>query len=207
MRRGVSLVSHVSDQGSQFWIDVVNCQMRESTYVLDGLVYQDTLPIKEHYTDTGGFTELVFGCFELLGFRFAPRLKDLPDQVLYRMDRTADYGALQPVLRKNIREQLIIDHGDDMNRVAASFKDGVATPSVVIAKLQATQQLNPLQAAIQELGRAGKTRHILVFAIDEAYQRRILVGLNKGERVNGLARVSFFGQQGRFMQPEYKSVF
>jgi TnpA family transposase len=75
---------------------------------------------------------------------------------------------------------------------------------VVIAKLQATQQLNPLQAAIEELGRAGKTRHILVFAIDKAYQRRILVGLTKGERVNGLARVSFFGQQGRFMQPEYE---
>jgi len=204
LRRGVSLVSHVSDQGSQFWIDVVNCQMRESTYVLDGLVYQDTLPIKEHYTDTGGFTELVFGCFELLGFRFAPRLKDLPDQVLYRMDRTTDYGVLTPVLRQNVREQLISDHWDDMNRVAASFKDGVATPSVVIAKLQAMQRLNPLQAAIQELGRVGKTRHILRFAIDEAYQRRILVGLNKGERVNGLARVSFFGQQGRFMQPEYE---
>jgi hypothetical protein len=35
-------------------------------------------------------------------------------------------------------------------------------------------------------------------------QRRVRVGLNKGERVNGLARVTFFGQQGRFQQREYE---
>lgn len=204
VRRGVTLINHVSDQGPQFWIDVINCQVREATYVLDGLVYQDTYPIKEHYTDTGGYTELLFGCFELLGFRFAPHIKDLPDQRLYRMDRGADYGALTPVLRGVIRDRLISDHWDEMNRLAASFKDGIATPSVVIAKLQALQRLNPLQAAVQELGRVGKTRHILTYAIDEAMQRRTRVGLNKGERVNGLARVLFFGQLGRFLQREYE---
>jgi TnpA family transposase len=204
VRRGVTLLNHVSDQGSQFWIDVVNCQLREATYVLDGLVYQDTYPIKEHYTDTGGFTELLFGCFELLGFRFAPRLKDLPDQRLYRMEHAADYGPLAPVLRRTIRERLILDHWEEMNRLAASFKDGIATPSVVIGKLQALQRLNPLQAAIQELGRVGKTRHILTYAIDEVFQRRVAAGLNKGERVNGLARVLFFGHLGRFLQREYE---
>jgi TnpA family transposase len=205
MRRGVTLISHVSDQGSQFWIDVVNCQVRESTYVLDGLVYQDTFPIQEHYTDTGGFTELVFGCFELLGFRFAPRIRDLPDQVLYRLDRTAHYGALDPILRRTIRAPLIVAHWDDMNRMAASFRDGLATPSVVIAKLQARPRQNPIQQAIQELGRIGKTRHILQYIDDEAFRRRVLDGLNKGEALHALARVLFFGQQGRFMQREYET--
>jgi len=205
MRRGVTLISHVSDQGSQFWVDVINCQVRESTYVLDGLVYQDTFPIKEHYTDTGGFTELVFGCFELLGFRFAPRLKDLPDQVLYRLDRTANYGTLDPVLRRSIRTPLIIAHWDEMNRMAASFQDGLATPSVVIAKLQARPRQNPIQQAIQELGRIAKTRHILQYIDDEAFRRRVLVGLNKGEALHGLARALFFGQQGRFIQREYET--
>ncbi len=89
MRRGVSLYSHVSDQGSQFWVGVINCQLREATFVLDGLLYQDALPtIREHYTDTHGYTDLLFGLFELLGFRFAPRLRDLPDQTLYRARRT-----------------------------------------------------------------------------------------------------------------------
>ena len=48
IHRGVTRINHVSDQGTQFWIDVINCQVREATYVLDGLVYQDTYPIKEH---------------------------------------------------------------------------------------------------------------------------------------------------------------
>src|SRR5579883_3443372 len=57
VRRGVTLYNMTTDQGNQPWIDVVNCLVRESTYVLDGLLYQDAPPIKEHYVDTGGFTE------------------------------------------------------------------------------------------------------------------------------------------------------
>ena len=73
MRRGVTLYNHVNNRGEQYWIDVVNCTMREATYVLDGLLYQDAPEIKEHYTDTGGYTDLIFGLFTLLGFRFAPQ--------------------------------------------------------------------------------------------------------------------------------------
>jgi len=83
-----------SNQSNQPWIDVVNCLVRESTYVLDGLLYQDAPPIKEHYVDTGGFTELLFGLFMLLGFRFAPRLRDLSDQTLYRPRKHTDYGCV-----------------------------------------------------------------------------------------------------------------
>ena len=49
----------------------------------------------EHYTDTGGATEHVFGLCHLLGFRFAPRLRrDLSDRRLYVIDRRADHGAV-----------------------------------------------------------------------------------------------------------------
>ncbi len=106
----MSVYSHVSDQGSQFWVGVVNCQLREATFVLDGLLYQDALPIREHYTDTHGYTDLLFGLFELLGFRFAPRLRDLPDQTLYRARRGADYGSLNGVLRRTIRDDVIVEH-------------------------------------------------------------------------------------------------
>ncbi len=204
-RRGVTLIGHVSDQGSQYWVDVVNCLVRESTYTLDGLLYQDTLPIKEHYTDTGGFTELIFGLFSLLGFRFAPHLRDLPDQVLSRMDKAAHYGPLQPVLTHSIREDLIRTHWDDLNRLAASLKDGLATPSLIVSKLQAMQRQNPIQQAIQEIGRIEKTAHILRYIDDEALRRRVRVGLNKGESLHALARRIFFGQQGRFTQREYEA--
>jgi hypothetical protein len=59
-------------------------------------------------------------------------------------------------------------------------------PSLVIAKLQALQRHNPLQRAIQELGCLAKTRHILSYIDDSQLRRRILVGLNKQERLHGL---------------------
>jgi TnpA family transposase len=167
-------------RGEQFWIDVVNCTMREATYVLDGLLYQDAPEIKEHYTDTSGYTDLIFGLFTLLGFRFAPRLRDLPDQTLYRARKGFDYGVLMPTLKKDIRVDLIVQHWDDLNRIAASLKDGLIRPSLLISKLQAKQQQNPIQQALQELWRISKTLHILEYVDDPALRRRVLIGLNKG---------------------------
>jgi len=204
-KRLVTVYSHVLDQGTQFWIDVVSCLIRESTYVLDGLVYQDAPPIEEHYTDTHGSTDLVWGMFEALGVRFAPRLADLPDQVLYRARRDGDYGALQGVLHQTIRGDLIAQHWDAINRLAASFADGLVAPSLVIAKLQALPRQHPLQQAIQELGRIGKTRHVLSWINDEQLRRRVLIGLNKQERLHALARILFFGRQGRFGDRGYEA--
>jgi TnpA family transposase len=46
--------------------------------VLDGLLENDTiLRPREHYTDTHGFTEQLFGLCFLLGYSFMARLRDL----------------------------------------------------------------------------------------------------------------------------------
>jgi TnpA family transposase len=205
MRRGVTLYNHVNNRGEQYWVDIVNCTMREATYVLDGLLYQDAPEIKEHYTDTGGYTDLIFGLFTLLGFRFAPRLRDLSDQTLYRAKKGFDYGTLAPTLKKDLRVDLIVEHWDNLNRVAASLKDGLLRPSLLISKLQAMKQQNPLQQALQELGRLAKTLHILEYIDDPAFRRRVLIGLNKGEHVHSLARAIAFGRQGRFHDRGYEA--
>jgi TnpA family transposase len=70
-------------------------------------------------------TDLIFGLFTLLGFRFAPRLRDLSDQTLYRARKGVDYGVLTPTLKKDIKVHLIMEHWDDLNRIAASLKDGL----------------------------------------------------------------------------------
>jgi TnpA family transposase len=204
-RRGLTLYNHVNNRGEQYWIDVVNCTMREATYVLDGLLYQDVPEIKEHYTDTHGYTDLIFGLFTLLGFRFAPRFRDLPDQTLYRARKGADYGILAPTLKKDIRDQLIVEHWDDLNRIAASLKDGLIRPSILVSKLQSMQRQNPLQQALQEVGRIAKTLHILEYVDDPALRRRVLVGLNKGEHLHSLARDIAFGRQGRFHDRGYEA--
>ena len=57
---------------------MINATVRDATHVLDGLLYHESdLKIEEHYTDTAGFTDHVFALCHLLGFRFAPRIRDL----------------------------------------------------------------------------------------------------------------------------------
>jgi TnpA family transposase len=72
-------------------------------YVLDGLLENDTvLRPREHYTDTHGFTEQLFGLCFLLGYSFMPRLRDLADQQLYKVDRTLPLGRLQPLFHSGV---------------------------------------------------------------------------------------------------------
>jgi len=100
---------------------------------------------------------------------------------------------------------LIVEHWDDLNRVAASLKDGLLRPSLLVSKLQAMKQQNPLQQALQELGRLAKTPPPLEYIDDPAFRRRVLIGLNKGEHLHSLARAIAFGRQGRFHDRGYEA--
>src|SRR6202035_2740841 len=101
--RAITIFTHTSDQYSVFGTRVISCSVREAIYVLDGLLENDTiLRPREHYTDTHGFTEQLFGLCYLLGFSFMPRLKDLADQQLYKLDRARSYGAIDPLFRATI---------------------------------------------------------------------------------------------------------
>jgi TnpA family transposase len=46
------------------------------------LHHEFSLEICEHYTDTAGAIEHVFGLWHLTGFRFAARIRDLADRRL-----------------------------------------------------------------------------------------------------------------------------
>jgi TnpA family transposase len=93
--KALTVYTHTSNQYSVFSTQVISCGPREALYVLDGLLDNDTnLQSREHYTDTHGFTEQLFGLCFLLGFSFMPRLKDLADQQLYKISKTEDYGEL-----------------------------------------------------------------------------------------------------------------
>jgi TnpA family transposase len=71
----------------------------EAPHVLDGLLYHESsLVIREHYTDTGGFSDHIFGICHLLGFRFAPRIRDLKDKRLYTIIGMDIPTALEPLL-------------------------------------------------------------------------------------------------------------
>jgi TnpA family transposase len=96
---GVQFYTHISDQYAPFHIKVINATVRDATYVLDGLLYHESdLRIDEHYTDTAGFTDQVFGLMHLLGFRFAPRIRDLADKRLYTYCDPKQYPTLAALI-------------------------------------------------------------------------------------------------------------
>lgn len=71
--KGATIYRFVSDQFSSFYTKVINTNARDAIHVIDGLLHHKSdLMIEEHYTDTAGYTDQVFGLTHLLGFRFAP---------------------------------------------------------------------------------------------------------------------------------------
>jgi TnpA family transposase len=76
------------------------------------------LNIEEHYADTAGYTDQVFGLSHLLGFRFAPRLRDLADTKLYKIQKPSEFPTLENLLRGRINTKIIQENFDDVLRLA-----------------------------------------------------------------------------------------
>jgi len=205
--RALQLYTHTSDQNSVYGTQAISCAPREAGYVLGGILDNDTaLAIREHTSDTNGFTEHLFALCALLGITFMPRLKDLPDQVLSRIDRDADYGALQPLLRGRINIELILEQWDQMVRLAASLKDRLTPAHVVMQRLVNANASDRLAGALSQLGRLMKTLHILRYIQEEPLRDAIQLQLNRGEFRHILAKWLFFANQGGFRSGDYEEV-
>ena len=117
--RAIGLYTHMSDQYSVFSTQVISCGPREALYVLDGLLNNNTiLRIREHTTDTEGYTDIVFALCHLLGYYFMPRIKKLKDQQLYRVEKGADDSVFAPLLTKIADLAIIQEKCDEMMRLA-----------------------------------------------------------------------------------------
>jgi TnpA family transposase len=194
---GRQFYTHVSDQYAPFHTKVVNVGVRDATYVLDGLLdHESDLRIEEHYTDTAGFTDHVFALMHLLGFRFAPRIRDLGDTNLYRPRGAAGYDALKPMLGGTLNLAQVRAHWDDLLRVATSIAQGTVTASLMLRKLGSYPRQNGLAVALRELGRIERTLFVLDWLQSVELRRRVQAGLNKGEARNALARAVFFSRLG-----------
>jgi TnpA family transposase len=199
--RGVTYYNFSSDQFTGFHGIVIPGTLHDSPYVLDGLLENETsLVPKELMTDTAGYSDLVFGLFWLLGYQFSPRLADLGESRFWRINRAANYGALDGLARQRINTKLIAQNWDDFLRVAGSLKMGTISGSELIRSLQRGSKKSMLARAIGELGRIPKTLHLLAYIEDENFRRRILTQLNRGEGRHSLARKCFFGQRGELRQ-------
>ena len=195
--RGITWYNFVSDQFSGFHGIVVPGTLRDSIFVLEGLLEQQTgLNPVEIMTDTAGSSDMIFGLFWLLGYQFSPRLADAGESVFWRVDKTANYGVLDELARNCVNTLKIEQHWDDMMRIAGSLKLGTVHASELIRSLLKSDRPSSLAQAIIEAGRINKTLYLLNYVDDEDYRRRILTQLNRGESRHAVARAICHGQRG-----------
>jgi TnpA family transposase len=202
--RGITFYTWTSDQYSQFGTKVISTTVRDATYVLDEILDNETeLTIREHTTDTDGYTDLVFGLFDLLGMRFSPRIRDLGAARLYRLrDDFERYPSLEDRLTGQVDLSVLEEGWDELLRVAGSLKMGYVTASLLISKLQEYPRQNRLTRLLKEHGRLAKTIHALRYLESEAYRRRIGRQLNKGERLHDLRGWLMFGGDGKIRRKQ-----
>ncbi|SSH67491.1 transposase [Klebsiella pneumoniae] len=195
--RGITWYNFVSDQYSGFHGIVVPGTLRDSIFVLEGLLEQQTgLNPVEIMTDTAGTSDIIFGLFWLLGYQFSPRLADAGEAVFWRVDKSANYGALDELARGCADLSKAEDQWDEMMRTAGSLKLGTIHASELIRSLLKSSRPSGLAQAIMEVGRVNKTLYLLNYIDDEDYRRRILTQLNRGEGRHAVARAICYGQRG-----------
>jgi len=196
-RRGANMYIHAADIWVPFGKPQIIGTNEEALYVIDALCHHESdLHIQEHYTDTGGSTEHVFALTALLGFRFAPRLRDALSRHLYLVDEVGLSEPLDSLLFGQVKSKLIIEQWDEMRRVASSIRHGTVSASLLMRKLAAYPRQNQVARALTEMGKLERTAYLLEYFRDEALRRRVLIGLNKGEALHALARQLFFGRLG-----------
>jgi TnpA family transposase len=205
--KAVTVYTHVSDRIGVFSTQLISCAPREATYVLDGLLENDTsLDPRLHTTDTHGFTEPLWGLCHLLGIDFMPRLKDLADQRLWLLDGASIPAALAGLFAGTVDAAVFSEQWDQLVRIAASLKARTAPAHVVLQRPTAGGPDDRVAKALAALGRLVKTRNILRYLHDAPFRRLIQAQLNRGESRHALARWLFFANQGEFHTSDYEAM-
>lgn len=204
--KAITLYTHVSDQHSVFSTQVISCSSREATYVIDGLLRNRTdISPEFHTTDTHGFTEHVFALCFLLGFSFQPLLKDLASQQLCKIE-AKNYGEMNQLFSGVADIDLIEEQWDQIMRVIASIKNGIAPAHVIINRLISRVRSDRLAQAITSLGRIIKTIYILRFFSDKPLRYEVHGQTNLEESRHALAKHTFFADQGVFKTSDYEEI-
>jgi TnpA family transposase len=193
--------SFVADNYAPYYSMPIECTDRDSAFVLDGLLYNESdLELEEHYTDTHGYTEINFAAFAMLRRRFCPRIRGVGKQRLYRLDAKRDYGPLAGLVSRadrTIDPQVIAEQWDRMGQFYASLESGHTTASVALKRLASCTAKNRFYRANRDLGRVFKTEFLLSYLSEPQLRSRIRKGLLKVEQLHALARDVYYGRRGR----------
>jgi len=214
-KRGITWLNAVNDQVAGIGQMVVPGTPRDSLFILDTLLNLDAGPRPEVVTtDNASYSDMVFGVFAILNYRFAPRFADLPDQRYWRAplpggvelsrEQAAirDYGPLEPIARNTINLAKITTQWPDMLRVAGSLVTNQVRAYDLLRMFGRDGHPTPLGQAFVEYGRIAKTLHLLALVdpIDGTYQRRMNRQLTVQESRHRPGRKICHGNRGQIRQ-------
>lgn len=163
-------------------------------------MHNDVIKSDIHSTDTYGYSEVIFGLTHLLGFSFAPRIKNFKDQQLYSFNAPKEYHSLGYKLlpRHKINEQIIEDNWDSILRFIVTIKSRKITASQLLKRLTSYSRQHKLYTAIKEFGKIIKTDFLLTYIDNVELRQPIEKQLNKVEASNKFSKAVFFGNNAEF---------
>ncbi|MGP3920991.1 Tn3 family transposase [Nonomuraea sp. 10N515B] len=206
-KRGLTWLNAINDQVSGIGQMVVPGTPRDSLYILDTLLNLDG-GIKPELvtTDNASYSDMVFGLFDILGYRFSPRFADLVDQRFWYADlpdqARGSYGPVDALACNKINLKKIITWWPDMLRVAGSLITNQVRAYDLLRMFGREGRPTPLGQAFEEYGRIAKTLHLLavIDPVDDTYRRRVNRQLTIQEARHTLAREICHGRRGRIHQ-------
>ena len=200
-KRGMTFLNMINDQAFGTGHKIVAGTDRDCLHAIDLFFNFGAAHLPEVLvTDTGAYSDLVFGIAELLGVEYRPALADLPDQKGWRTDVGAGYGPLNTFARGKLDLAKVTRHWNDILRLVASIYTTKVSAYDLVRMLQRDGHPTALGDAIATYGRIFKTLHILSTIDSEPYRRGIKGMRNLQEGRHALARKVFHGRRGELFQ-------
>ncbi|WP_429423535.1 Tn3 family transposase [Nocardia sp. GAS34] len=160
-KRGITWLNMLNDQSAGLAAKVVSGTPRDSLNFIDVVQLQQGGRNPEAIiTDTGSYSDIVFGLVHLIGKSYRPQLANLPDQRLWRFDPDTDYGPLNQAARGRIDTGKIAAHWEDMCRVAVSINECEVSAHDVTRMISRDGNPTPLGQANLTEGRHDLGRRI-----------------------------------------------
>jgi len=202
--QGISVNTFVDERNLLWHSLVFSAAERESAYVIDGLMYNDVIKSDIHSTDTHGYREAIFATTHLLGFSYAPRIKNLKKQALYifKSRPRAEHADWQIRPDKYINRDIIEECWDDILRLIATIKLKETTASDIFRRLNSYSKQHRLYQALKAFGQIIKSDFILHYLDDVELRQAIEKQLNKVELANRFTRAVAVGNPREFMQSD-----
>ena len=200
--QGVTAYTFIDERNLLWHSLVFSAAERESAYVIDGLMRNDVVKSDIHSTDTHGYSEAIFATTHLLGFSYAPRIKNLKKQIPYifksRKNEDQSGWIIKPA--KYINRKIIEEYWDDILRLITTIKLKETTASDIFRCLNSYSRQHTLYQALKAFGQITKSLFILGYIDNVELRQAIESQLNKVELANRFTRDVAVGNPREFTQ-------